>query len=441
MCDTFVALPNVTADGSVIFAKNSDREANEAQQLEYHPAGSFATGERVQCTYLTIPQVKETNAVLLSRPFWMWGAEMGANEHGVVIGNEAVFTRLKVKKQDVLTGMDMLRLALERADSSASAKQVLIDLLGSYGQGGACGYGDKNFFYHNSFIIADKTEAWVLETAGQYWAAKKVNDYYAISNGLTIESDYDEIHPQAESFARRKGWVRGEFGFASAFSDWLFTTFSACSVRRRRASGLLKQNGKKISPATAMAHLRNHQPDVYSPGGHLLSNSICAHAGNPLTRHASQTTASLVAHLTINNPTFWVTATSAPCLSLFKPVWFNGRVVPNLGPVLGAEYNENSYWWRFEMVHRQVLRNYMSRKGLLIEDQQQFETYWLHKVYRENQQGFILTRESFRNSDEIFKMWLERINQHEGSGNFNLLYQAYWRSLNKSAGFANGVIN
>ena len=33
MCDTMVALGNATADGSVIFAKNSDREANEAHEL------------------------------------------------------------------------------------------------------------------------------------------------------------------------------------------------------------------------------------------------------------------------------------------------------------------------------------------------------------------------------------------------------------------------
>ena len=31
MCDTLVALGNSTADGSVIFAKNSDRDPNEAQ--------------------------------------------------------------------------------------------------------------------------------------------------------------------------------------------------------------------------------------------------------------------------------------------------------------------------------------------------------------------------------------------------------------------------
>ena len=35
MCDTFLALQPVTEDGAVLFGKNSDREPNEAQILEY----------------------------------------------------------------------------------------------------------------------------------------------------------------------------------------------------------------------------------------------------------------------------------------------------------------------------------------------------------------------------------------------------------------------
>ncbi len=41
-----------------------------------------------QCTYIEIEQVPQTYAVVLSRPAWLWGAEMGANEHQVGIGND-----------------------------------------------------------------------------------------------------------------------------------------------------------------------------------------------------------------------------------------------------------------------------------------------------------------------------------------------------------------
>jgi hypothetical protein len=75
----------------------------------------------VECTYLDIPQVPETYEVLLSRPFWLWGCEMGINEFGDAIGNEAVFTGQPCEKAPGLIGMDFIHLSLERADGARDA--------------------------------------------------------------------------------------------------------------------------------------------------------------------------------------------------------------------------------------------------------------------------------------------------------------------------------
>lgn len=63
----------------------------------------------LQCTYIQIPQVERTHAIVLSKPAWMWGAEMGANDQGVCIGNEAVWTRETVNAEEALLGMDLVR--------------------------------------------------------------------------------------------------------------------------------------------------------------------------------------------------------------------------------------------------------------------------------------------------------------------------------------------
>ncbi len=52
MCDTIVALGNATADGTVILAKNSDRQPNEAQALVHIPRSRHEAGTMVKCTYI-----------------------------------------------------------------------------------------------------------------------------------------------------------------------------------------------------------------------------------------------------------------------------------------------------------------------------------------------------------------------------------------------------
>lgn len=65
------------------------------------------------------------------------------------------------------------RLGLERGKTAREALDMMTGLLEELGQGGNCSETSQ-FSYHGSFIIADPTEAWVLETAGKLWAAERI---------------------------------------------------------------------------------------------------------------------------------------------------------------------------------------------------------------------------------------------------------------------------
>ncbi|MBC8345434.1 MAG: C69 family dipeptidase [Candidatus Marinimicrobia bacterium] len=432
MCDTFVALNKGTGDGSVIFGKNSDREPNEAQSLEYHPLENHSPGDTVNCTYLTIPQVDETNGILISRPFWMWGAEMGINTQGVAIGNEAVFTKMPYNKGNTLTGMDLLRLALERAPTAIRALETITGLLAEFGQGGICGYTDKKFTYHNSFIIADKNEAWILETVGHLWAAVKVKDYYAISNGLTIGTEFDLSHPDLISFAQTKGWLKKghDFLFADCYSDWFYTKFSKCKARRNRANHI----NSEMNVAKAFAHLRDHGGEEnYSPHNHFFMNHICAHSANPIARDASQSVGSMVAHLQIDSATAWTTGTSAPCTGLFKPIDAVDVQLPE-DKTPGATYDSNSLWWRHEKLHRTILQNYPRKISIIKNEQSEFEKSSVGKFQSAHKdEKKTITLDAFKKADELTKKWLDEMQSSNSRiGKWN--YKRYWNKQNKNAG-------
>ncbi len=49
MCDTIVALPEATADGAMLLAKNADTEVNEAQQILRYPAHDYLPARGGSC--------------------------------------------------------------------------------------------------------------------------------------------------------------------------------------------------------------------------------------------------------------------------------------------------------------------------------------------------------------------------------------------------------
>eukprot|EP00929_Paragymnodinium_shiwhaense_P053974 TRINITY_DN27055_c0_g1_i7.p1 TRINITY_DN27055_c0_g1~~TRINITY_DN27055_c0_g1_i7.p1 ORF type:complete len:355 (-),score=64.98 TRINITY_DN27055_c0_g1_i7:77-1141(-) len=220
-CDTFVFVAGGPGGPScTLFGKNSDRPAEEEHEVVYIPAQSCAEGSTVKCTYIEIPQAASTLAVVLSKPRWLWGCEMGANEHGVVGGNEAVSSLLcsELGSKERLLGMDLLRLALERGRTAKEAVEVCTTLLEKYGQGGDCSEDSDGWTYENGFLFADATEAYVLETAGvHHWAAEQVppGAFRNISNGLSIRSNLCGHSPGLKELCTARGWWRDGTPF-----DW-----------------------------------------------------------------------------------------------------------------------------------------------------------------------------------------------------------------------------
>jgi dipeptidase len=326
------AMPKYTG-GNMLFAKNSDRSPNEPHLVVRVPAADHPAGTTVKLTYITVPQVAHTLAALLCKPSWTWGAEMGVNEAGVAIGNEAVFTRAK-RGPDALLGMDLLRLALERCTTAKAAVEMIAALLEQYGQGGNCGF-DHNFYYDNSFLIADPDEAYVLETSGRRWVAERVDGFRAISNRLTIGSEHT-----------LRGGVEEGFDFAKRLTEPVFTHFSGSKLRLGSSCSIALKN-----VADMMAALRAHDPRdeaTLFPKGSV--RSVCMHAGGAIGDH---TTGSLVVQLRRGKPmTLWVTGASTPCISAFKPVFFG---VDSGAPVFSDEADAKRYWLKREAVHRGVL--------------------------------------------------------------------------------------
>lgn len=396
MCDTVVRVE----PGRVLFAKNSDRDPNEAQLLEWQPRRRYAPGARLACTWIEIEQAPETNAVLLSRPFWMWGAEMGANEHGVVIGNQAVFTDQPYAPSG-LTGMDLLRLALERAASAEAAAERILELLERYGQGGGCGHEKRSFTYHNSFLIADAAGALVLETAGRLHALERVREgARSLSNALTIEP------------------------FASRHRDRLRTRAAGALLRQPRTEALAA-GARGLADFARI--LRDHGAAGAAPAYRMLNGGLCApcvHAGGIVA--SSQTTASWLSELRPGGARHFATGTSSPCTSLWKPVRVEQPLALGAPPTDRAD--EASLWWRGEALSRRVARDPERLLPLFEKERDDLEAEWWQREPTSS--------DAFAEGDRRLAAWTARVRAAGGRDTRPLWVRRYWRRRNARAGLA-----
>ena len=334
-CDTLVLTSKITANKQNTLCKNSDRPLGEAQPLCFY--------ERSEGKY----------AVLGSRPYWMDGFEMGANEKGLFIGNEAEGSRMPKETEEGITGMAMLRIALEKAAAAREAIDVIADLLKEHGQN-ANAHPTMDRRYENTFILCDPEEAWVMETAGREWAARKIEDFAAVSNCYQITDDYDLCSEGMEQLVTENRWLRpGEkVNFAKAFT--------APADRQRNSVARMRRMQKLVTEKMTVKDMqkifRDHfegelnEPRFGSCYGNFVT--ICMHA---LTGgiDSSQTAASMIMSYDERWKFKFLWAAGLPCLSVYIPLYWvdpekKPMKVPDCMSLGGEKYDPESLWWTME---------------------------------------------------------------------------------------------
>jgi secernin len=319
VCDTLCVQ---TPDG-MLFAKNSDRHPDEAQVFEWH--ARRAAGAALRTQYLTIDDVA-SYAFGGSRPTWLWGVEHGVNEHRVAIGNEKIWTTDQPGNLPVaLIGMDLVRLGLERARDANEAVDVITSLLERHGQGGS-GEPHQVEPYFSSFLVADPQDGWIIETSDRSWAARPVGAGAAISNRISLTTD----------------WTRASADVTPgrSFDDFRLPAMPTGVadhrlVRTREAVGC----GHATSVAALARVMRSHGPSDDAPipvavGDDWEGFTVCMHRAD---LHA-QTTASMIAELRDDERMRMWICLGNPCVSVYVPQFPSGAA---------PELAEAATWSRF----------------------------------------------------------------------------------------------
>ncbi|KAE8580886.1 hypothetical protein XENTR_v10024582 [Xenopus tropicalis] len=187
------------------------------------------------------------------------------------------YKKLFTFQENVMQLVRNWRLGLERARTAEEAVDVIVSLLDQYGQGGNCNEDTTPFLYHNSFLIADRKEAWILETAGDFWAAEKVEEGIRnISNNFSITTKIDREHPKTRPHASNNSWWDGvqEFNFAGAYSWHYPSKSSSHGDRYCEGYKLLKKHNGNMTAEAMIEILSDKRSGVNMEGSFRTTGSM-----------------------------------------------------------------------------------------------------------------------------------------------------------------------
>ena len=249
-CTNVIVTSGASKDGSVLVSYAADSHYLFGE-LYYHPAADWPAGtmlkiydwdtnrylgeiEQVPHTYQTVGNMNE-HQVIITETTWGGRPELEDKKGGIDYGS-------------------LIYIALQRAKTAREAIDVIVELANRYG------YASEG----ETFSIADKREAWIMELIGKgmnvkngvnmqkgiVWVARRIPDgaICAHANQARIgtfplnDPDNCLYSPDVITFARRKGYFDGldsEFSFKKAYCPIDFGTVRGCDARAWSAFNIL----------------------------------------------------------------------------------------------------------------------------------------------------------------------------------------------------------
>jgi hypothetical protein len=209
-----VALGNTQANDATVFGHAIRANSGADLRLHHSLGREYAPEEQVQVQGGVMPQARQTFSVVGTRPDGHWGYVHGLNDQGVALGLTAPPLRLPADSAG-LTGPDLIRLGLERSRSARQAVDLFIDLIERRRlAAGPDGSG-------HALLIADATEAFLIEAIGAQWVLHAVDRARAAGDVATVRQDWVRIVPGLASLAAGEGWWPADgskLDFAAAFA-------------------------------------------------------------------------------------------------------------------------------------------------------------------------------------------------------------------------------
>jgi dipeptidase len=243
-CTSIIVTKGASADGSVIITYSCDGEF--LPRFRLFPAADHGVGEKVEIMGFRgkrgeIPEVAHTYKVLDLM-----------NEFQVAIGETTFDGRPElVNPAGLLNYPQLMVLALQRARTAREAIKVMADLVEQYG------YGSSG----ESFSIADKDEAWIMEMIGTgkgghgaVWVAQRIPDGMICAHANMSRIGQFPLHDPDNclysdnviSFAVEKGYYdqkSGPFNYSLAYNppteqQVKYSARRVWSIFRRAAASL-----------------------------------------------------------------------------------------------------------------------------------------------------------------------------------------------------------